>query len=154
MGCCRETLVAIKMSHQTDVEGSFARPRSRVLCLLLTTRRFYRLACFICSTESSQNTPQQKVFCWKNIHISREEGEEEGLVSSYTFSVYALCMTEGEQPQDQPRSQGPLLLGPSGHWGRVGEDPGNEVATGQPNSWLMIDIPAGHSSIVLLFSLL
>ena len=30
----------------------------------------------------------------------------------------------------QPRSQGPLLLGPSGerdHWGRVGEDPGNEV---------------------------
>ena len=27
--------------------------------------------------------------------------------------------------QTQPRSQGPLLLGPSG--GRVGEDPGNEV---------------------------
>ena len=32
----------------------------------------------------------------------------------------------------QPRSQGPLLLGLSGErgedWGRVGEDPGNEVA--------------------------
>ena len=27
----------------------------------------------------------------------------------------------------QPRSQGPLLLGPRGHGGRVGEDPGNEV---------------------------
>ena len=27
----------------------------------------------------------------------------------------------------QPRSQGPLLLSPRGHGGRVGEDPGNEV---------------------------
>ena len=35
----------------------------------------------------------------------------------------------------QPRSQGPLLLSPRGHGGRVGEDPGNEV----------FDLPANSS---------
>ena len=64
----------MKMSHQTDVEGSFACPRSRILRLLLTTRHFYRLACFIWFTESSQNTRQKKVFCWKNIHMSITPG--------------------------------------------------------------------------------
>ena len=36
----------------------------------------------------------------------------------------------GKHPQRKLRYQGPLLLGPlSCHGGRVGEDPGNKVAT-------------------------
>ena len=34
----------------------------------------------------------------------------------------------------QPRSQGPLLLSPRGHWGRVGEDPGKEAVDPAANS--------------------
>ena len=92
MGYCGEKPVAIKMSHQIDVQGSFARPRSRILCLLSTTLRFYRLACFIWSTESFQNNPQKKVFAESTFTwASREEGEEVGLVSSYTFlGIYAV----------------------------------------------------------------
>ena len=92
MGYCGEKPVAIKMSHQIDVQGSFARPRSRILCLLSTTLRFYRLACFIWSTESFQNNPQKKVFAESTFTwASREEGEEVGLVSSYTsLGIYAV----------------------------------------------------------------
>ena len=87
----------MKMSHQTDVEGSFACPRSRILRLLLTTRRFYRLACFIWFTESSQNNPQQKVFCWKNIHMSITRGGwRSGSGQQLYHSWYIRCVWRKE----------------------------------------------------------
>lgn len=87
----------MKMSHQTDVEGSFACPRSRILRLLLTTRRFYRLACFIWFTESSQNNPQQKVFCWKNIHMSITRGGwRSGSGQQLYISWYIRCVWRKE----------------------------------------------------------
>ena len=94
------------MSHQTDVEGSFACPRSRILRLLLTTRRFYRLACFIWSTESSQNTPQQKVFCWKNIHMSiTREGWRSGSGQQLYISRYIRCVWRKENNHRTARQE-------------------------------------------------